>query len=108
MNGGLMGALSLDWRIYVGLAVALIMFGLWFDAQVEKLGEQDELFVAFEVVAGVLVILVAIAVIFWEAALIGLIAFALAGLPMVIGAARRSHRIRMEAIKRAQERVFKK
>ena len=87
MNGALLGAFS------VLIYGALLIFGWWFNQQVEKWGSDADGFTWLLVVVGTLVTLAGIGllglVLDWNAGLLGLSAFAASGFFMCYGAVRR-------------------
>lgn len=95
--------LVVDWRLIGVLAVALVLFGLWFNDRITHLGEKQEGYTALLVAFGVTVTLVAVAVISWQSALLTLIAFVLSGSPMIGGDIKRAIDKRQQSIKRMQD-----
>lgn len=73
--------------------ISLLIFGYWFNSQVEKWGTDAEGFTWLLVVIGTLVTLAGIALLDvfldWNAGLLGLMAFASSGFFMCLGAVRR-------------------
>jgi hypothetical protein len=87
MNGTLSGALT------AAIYIILILFGWWFNRQVEKWGTDSDGFTWLLVVIGTLVTLVGIGLLDllldWNAGLLGLSAFSASGFFMCYGAVRR-------------------
>jgi hypothetical protein len=79
--------LNYDPSLLALTAVLLLAFGVLYNILVGWLQKQgyDEGYTALEVVGGVAVSLLILALADWQAALITLIAFCFSGLPMVIG-----------------------
>lgn len=94
-------------RLVVALAV-LLLFGVLYDLLVTWINRQstDHGYTAFLVVGGTLVTLAGLA---WVAglqvALVTLVLFAAAGLPMVVGSVRRSLRQRAQTMKALDDQV---
>lgn len=79
--------LDVDWGLIGTLSGALIGFAIGYNNLIGKLDEQGYLegYTSLAVVGGVLVTLIAVAVVDLEAALLAFWAFCCTGTPMVIG-----------------------
>ena len=84
---------------WIRVGIGLIIFGVGYNALVAWLERQgyDEGYTAFLVVGGVLVTLVAVALVNWQAAMLVLAAFTLSGTPMIMGGWWRHVRARKHA-----------
>lgn len=90
---------GVDWAQLGIVLFALGMFGLAYNALIHWLGNRKAGYVSLLVVGGVLVTLLGIAMVSWQAAVIGLAAFSASGLPMVIGDIYRAISAREQAVK---------
>ena len=106
MNGAPIAIeIVLDWRLIGSLAFALFMFGLAYNGLVHALGERKEGYTGVLVVGGVLVTLLGVAIISWQAAFLALCAFVVSGTPMLIGDIGRHIWRRDQAIKRSLDEM---
>jgi hypothetical protein len=85
-----------DWRIICSVAFALVAFGAAYNSLMDRLRNKSG-YVSIFVAGGVLVTLVGVAIISWQAALLALGAFACSGLPMIAGSMYRYMRATEEA-----------
>ena len=76
---------ALDWRLIGAVAFGLFCFGWAFNAAVTHLGDRKDGYVSLLVVAGVLVTLGGVALVCWQAAILSAAAFAVSGIPMIVG-----------------------
>ena len=90
--------LALHWPTIGAVLFALLMFGLFFNGHVARLGEQKQGYTGLLVAAGVAVTLAGLALVWWQAALAALIAFIPSGVPMIAGDISRHIRAREQAL----------
>lgn len=89
---------GIDWAQLGIVLFALGMFGLAYNALIHWLGNRKDGYVSLLVVGGVLITLLGVALIDWQAAVIGLATFSASGLPMIIGEVYRAISAREKAL----------
>ena len=97
--------LALNGQLIASLLFGLVMFGLAYNGLVQALGERKEGYTGLLVVGGVLVTLLAVAILAWQIALLMLVAFAASGTPMLIGDIGRHIWRRDQAIQRSKDEI---
>ena len=95
---------ALDWRLIGAVLFGLTCFGLAFTTFVQRLGDRKDGYTSLLVVAGVLVTLAGVALIYWPAAVLSGAAFVASGLPMIVGDIWQHIKAREAAIKLLKER----
>ena len=93
----------IDWKVIGTVLAFLFMFAFVYNHFVTQLGELSEGYVSLLVAAGVLVVLIGLAVIWWQAAVIALACFVAAGAPMIVGDIARHVQAREAAKRRMRE-----
>jgi hypothetical protein len=90
---------ALDWRNVGMIAMALVLFGIFYNTAIETLGQKLEGYTGLAVVFGVLVTLtVAVIVVPFVYILVLLVLFAASGTPMAVGSIWRYVRARQESL----------
>ena len=92
--------LDANWIVIGAMMFALLMFGAAYNALVHWLYGRHQGYTSLLVAGGVVVTLIGVAIISWQAALLCGAAFAASGTPMIIGEAVRTVMLREKAIRR--------
>jgi len=97
--------IALDLRLFCAVAWGLLAFGVVFNDFVTRAGEHKDGYTWLLVVVGVLVTLLGVALISWQAAVLTLIAFVASGIPMIVGDVARYVGARRDAMARQREEL---